>query len=58
MSRLHKRHYGYKNHINMDMKIKLITTFATSSANVYNLQKLEEFVGEDDNPVYADSAHV
>jgi len=52
-----ERHYGYKNHVNADMKTKLITKFTTSSANVHDSQKFEELIDEEDNTVYADSAY-
>jgi len=50
-------HYGYKNHVNVDMKTKLITKFTTSSASVHDSQATEELLGEDDQVAYADSAY-
>jgi IS5 family transposase len=52
-----ERHYGYKNHVNADMKTKLITKFTTSSANVHDSQKLEALIDDEDTTVYADSAY-
>ena len=50
-------HYGYKNHVNVDMKTKLITKFTTSSASVHDSQATEELLNEEDSIAYADSAY-
>ena len=52
-----ERHYGYKNHINADMKTKLITKFSTSSAAPHDSTETENLLNESDNIAYADSAY-
>lgn len=50
-------HYGYKNHVNVDMKSKLITKYTTTSANIHDSQATEELLNEEDSIAYADSAY-
>lgn len=57
MTKNNERHYGYKNHVNADMKTKLIAKFTTSSASVHDSQAAEELFGENDQVAYADSAY-
>ncbi|MGD9970512.1 MAG: IS5 family transposase [Sulfuricurvum sp.] len=52
-----ERHYGYKNHVNADMKTKLITKFSTSSAAPHDSTETENLFDENDNVAYADSAY-
>lgn len=52
-----ERHYGYKNHVNVDMKTKLITKYITTSANVHDSQATEELLNEEDSIAYADGAY-
>lgn len=52
-----ERHYGYKNHINVDAQTKLITKFTTSSANVHDSQALQKIVDQTDKRLFADSAY-
>lgn len=52
-----ERHYGYKNHINADMKTKLITKFSTSSAAPHDSTETENLFDQSDNIAYADSAY-
>lgn len=52
-----ERHFGYKNHINADMKTKLITKFSTSSAAPHDSTETENLFDESDNVAYADSAY-
>ncbi len=54
-----KHHYGYKNHIKVDVKSKLIDEFEVTPANVHDSQVLEELIGESDKgqPIWADSAY-
>ncbi len=52
-------HYGYKNHVNVDKKYKLIRQYAVTNAAVHDSQVLEELllpteVGHD---IWADSAY-
>ena len=51
-------HYGYKNHVKVDDDSKIITDYATTSANIHDSNEFSEFLGEDDKVVYADSAYV
>lgn len=50
-------HYGYKNHINVDVATKIIVNYSTSSASVHDSQMLKSIVDETDTKVYADSAY-
>ncbi len=51
-------HYGYKNHVKVDADSKIITDYATTSANIHDSNEFSEFLGEDDKVIYADSAYV
>jgi IS5 family transposase len=52
-------YYGYKNHVKVDSKSKIIKTYVVSSAEVHDSQEIEELLNEDDEgqPIYADSAY-
>jgi IS5 family transposase len=51
-------HYGYKNHIKIDKKSKIITKYETSSAEVHDSQELENLIEpEKDRRLYGDSAY-
>lgn len=52
-------YYGYKNHIKVDSKSKLITQYTVTTANVHDSQGLEDLLGDKDKgqPLYADSAY-
>jgi len=52
-----ERHYGYKNHINADMKTKLVTKFSTSSAAPHDSTETKNLLDESDTVAYADSAY-
>jgi IS5 family transposase len=52
-----ERHYGYKNHIKVDAKTKLITKYTTSSASVHDSQKALDIMDHTDKRFYADSAY-
>ena len=52
-----ERHYGYKNHINADMKTKLIAKFSTSSAAPHDSTEIEHLLDVSDAAAYADSAY-
>jgi len=54
-----ERHHGYKNHVKVDAKSKLIRNYTVTSANVHDSQVIEELVNEDDagKPLYGDSAY-
>ena len=52
-------HYGYKNHIKVDRKTKLVRTYKTTDASVHDSQALSDLLGRDDahHELYADSAY-
>ena len=54
-----KSHYGYKNHIGVDVKHKFIRTYIVTSAEVHDSQVFESLLDErnDKRTVYADSAY-
>lgn len=53
-------HYGYKNHVKVDEKTKLITKGVTTDASVHDSQALEKLLDKTDEGkiIYADSAYV
>lgn len=55
-----QRYYGYKDHINMDRKSKLITRYAVTPANVHDSQVTTDIlrpVAQGGKDVHADSAY-
>jgi IS5 family transposase len=51
-------HYGYKDHVKVDKKSKLITKFSVISAEVHDSRELANLIdGEKDEKLYADSAY-
>ena len=50
-------HFGYKNHVNVDAKTKLIIEQETTPANVHDSQVFKKIVNEKDERVMADSAY-
>lgn len=52
-------HYGYKNHIKVDRKTKLIRTYKTTSANIHDSQVLKDLLNKQDarHELYGDSAY-
>ena len=50
-------HYGYKNHVKVEAKSKLIERYAVTDASVHDSQMLEPLVESRDGEVYADSAY-
>lgn len=52
-------HYGYKNHIIIDSKTKLITDFVVTDASVHDSQVIDKLLSKKDSgqEVYADSAY-
>ena len=54
-----QNHYGYKNHISVDRKHKLIRRYAETDASVHDSQKLNEVLDRSNtsNEVWADSAY-
>jgi len=54
-----QNHYGYKNHIKVDVKHKLIRDYEVTPASVHDSQVFEELLDEDNSSrdVWADSAY-
>jgi IS5 family transposase len=54
-----ERHYGYKNHIKIDQKTKLIKKCAITAASVHDSKALGELLDKSDEgtSIYADSAY-
>ena len=54
-----RSHYGYKNHVNVDNKHKLIRTYAVSAATVHDSQLLDELLDEHNSSkaIWADRAY-
>ena len=53
-----ERHYGYKNHIKIDKKSKIITNYRTTSAEVHDSQELKNLIDEKkDKMLYGDSGY-
>ena len=52
-------YFGYKNHVKVDSKSKIITKYVVTSANVHDSQPLEEIITAQDKgqPLYGDSAY-
>nr|WP_264080154.1 IS5 family transposase [Treponema pedis] len=55
----HKRnYYGYKDHIKVDKKSKLILKATVTAANVHDSKELKNLVEKEDAKLYADSAYI
>jgi len=54
-----QKNYGYKNHVKVDAKSKLITKYDTRNAAVHDSQAFENLLDKSDKgkPIYADSAY-
>jgi IS5 family transposase len=54
-----KHHYGYKNHVKVDAKSKLIDEFEVTPANVHDSVLMVDLLDETDvkQPIWADSAY-
>jgi IS5 family transposase len=53
-----ERHYGYKDHVKIDKKTKLITKFTTGEASEHDSQELKNLIDrKKDKRIYADSAY-
>jgi IS5 family transposase len=53
-----EKHYGYKNHIKIDKKSKIITKYRTTSAEIHDSQELKNLIEEKkDKRLYGDSAY-
>ena len=52
-----ERYYGYKNHVKVDSRSKLIEDFTVTDASVHDSNALEELIAEGDPKTYVDSAY-
>ena len=52
-----QRHYGYKNHVKVDSRSKLIEDFTVTPASVHDSNALEELIAQGDPATYVDSAY-
>jgi transposase, IS5 family len=52
-----QRHYGYKNHVKVDSRSKLIEDFTVTDAAVHDSHALEELITKGDPTTYVDSAY-
>jgi transposase, IS5 family len=53
-----ERYYGYKNHVKVDSRSKLIEDFTVTAASVHDSDALEELIAEGAPTTYVDSAYV
>jgi IS5 family transposase len=53
----HETHYGYKDHVKVDVRDKLILKAVITPASVHDSQAFEALIEEGDRVVYADSAY-
>ena len=52
-----EQHYGYKNHVKVDSKSKLISDFTVTDAAVHDSQALDDLRAQGDPTTYVDSAY-
>ena len=52
-----ERYYGYKNHVKVDSRSKLIEGFTVTAASVHDSHALEELLAQGDPTTYVDSAY-
>ena len=52
-----EKHFGYKNHVKVDQKSKLIDKYTVTDASVHDSQAMDELTEETDQSMYADSAY-
>lgn len=50
-------HFGYKDHVKVDQKTKIIEAYEVTDASVHDSQKIETLVQEGDVRIHADSAY-
>jgi len=55
-----EKHFGYKNHVKVDVKSKIIRNYTVTGANVHDSQVMDKLLTKDDEKkvIYADSAYV
>lgn len=53
------KYFGYKDHLKVDVKSKIITVYTVTDASVHDSQETESLISEKDTgqPVYGDSAY-
>jgi IS5 family transposase len=56
MTKNNEKHYGYKDHIKIDKKSKIITKYRVTSASVHDSQELKNLIDKKDKRIYGDSA--
>jgi len=54
-----EKYYGYKNHVKVDRKSRVITRYAVTSANVHDSQAIPDLLGKGDSghTLYGDGAY-
>lgn len=59
MTKNRERHYGYKNHVNVDVKHKMIRVYDVTSAQVHDSQPIDNLIDKDNTrqAIYGDSAY-
>lgn len=50
-------HYGYKDHVKVDVSTKLIESYEVTDAALHDSQMLEHLVSQEDGSIHADSAY-
>lgn len=53
----HETHFGYKDHVKVDVQDKLILKAVITPASVHDSQALDELINEGDHVLFADSAY-
>ena len=51
------KEFGYKDHISVDQKTKVITNYTVTASSTHDSQAIKELINEDDTILYADSAY-
>lgn len=51
------REFGYKDHISVDQKTKVITNYTVTPSSTHDSQTIKDLINEDDTTLYADSAY-
>lgn len=51
------REFGYKDHISVDQKTKVITNYTVTPSSTHDSQAIKELINKEDNTLYADSAY-
>ena len=51
------KEFGYKDHISVDQKTKVITNYTVTPSSTHDSQAIKNLIDENDNVLYADSAY-